>query len=160
MNNDYFNATPLSEVLARLVDDSGLPLKAIAAEIGKPYTTLYRELDGNDEGAKIGVDTALLLIRACYMPGSKLGSWPPKTPPAPLMWLASKCGFSCQPLACEPDQDSVQEELLDDLQAVAAMQAAARQKELPPAMFLEFVRRAQIELEESGERYRREWEGK
>lgn len=160
MNHDYYNAMPLSEVMARLVDDSGLPLKAIAAEIGKPYTTLYRELDGNDEGAKIGVDTALLLIRACYMPGSRLGHWPPKTPPAPLMWLASKCGFVCQPLACEPDHASVQEEMLDDLQAVATMQSEARKRQLPPAKIVELARRAQIEIEETVEQYRREWENR
>lgn len=158
MNHDYFHTQPLSEVLAMLVDESGMPLKAIAAEIGKPYTILYRELDANDDGAKIGVDTAFLLIRACYMEGSRLGSWPPKTPPPPLMWLASKCGFRCGPVVAEPDHGSIQEELLDDLQAVAAMQAEIRKRKMHPAKVLELVRRAQIELEESGEQYRREWE--
>ena len=47
----------MSEAVRRMVDDSGLPVKAIAAETGKGYTTLYRELDSEDDGAKIGVDT-------------------------------------------------------------------------------------------------------
>lgn len=156
MAGEIYNES-LSEVLSRLVDESGLPLKAIAAEIGKPYSTLYRELDGNDEGAKIGVDTAFLLIRACYMPGSRLGSWPPQSPPAPLLWLASKCGFRCAPLNAEPDHASVSEEMLDDFQALSAMQALLRKGTEPPARIVELACQAQAEIEETVEQYRREW---
>ena len=160
MDHDYFNALPLSEVCARLVDESGLPLKAIAAESGKPYTTLYRELDSNDEGAKLGVDTLLLLIRACHMQGSRLGVWPPKTPPAPLLWLASKCGFKCVPIAAEPDHETLVEELLDDHEALVAFQKEARKGKLHPGKLAEFARRAQIEIDETLEQYRRQWEVK
>lgn len=158
MNHDYFSSKPLSEVISDLVHESGLPLKAIAAEIGKPYTTLYRELDANDEGCKLGVDTMLLLIRACHMDGSMLGSWPPKTPPAPLMWLASKCGFKCVPISCEPNHDSVERELLDDHEALAAMQMEIRKGKIPPGRIAALARAAQTEIEETVEQYRREWE--
>lgn len=157
MPGDFYNGIALSEACAKLVDDSGLPLKAIAAETGKPYSTLYRELDANDEGAKIGVDTLLLLIRACHMEGSRHGSWPPKTPPGPLAWLAAKCGFRCVPNAAEPDSGNVNDEMLDDFAALAEMQKAARDGCVHPAIIVELAAKAQVELEETVEQYRREW---
>ena len=42
---NFKGSMSMSEAVRRMVDDSGLPLKAIAAETGKGYTTLYRELD-------------------------------------------------------------------------------------------------------------------
>lgn len=158
MKHDYFHGLSLSEVIARLVDDSGLPLKAIAAETGKPYSTLYRELDGNDDGAKLGVDTLLLLMRACHMEGSRLGSWPPKNPPAPLMWLAGKCGFRCVPVDAEPDHPSVEAEILDDYEALCAMQKCIREWSADPSRIAELARAAQSQIEETAEQYRREWE--
>lgn len=160
MKHDYFSGLALSEVIARLVDDSALPLKAIAAETGKPYSTLYRELDGNDEGAKIGVDTLLLIIRACYSEGSELGTWPPKTPPPPLIWLASKCGFKCVPIEAEPDHPSVEAEILDDHEALCAMQVGIRAGGTHPARIAELARAAQIQIDETVEQYRRDWEAR
>ena len=48
---NFKGSMSMSEAVRRMVDDSGLPLKAIAAETGKGYTTLYRELDSEDDGA-------------------------------------------------------------------------------------------------------------
>ena len=62
---NFKGSMSMSEAVRRMVDDSGLPLKAIAAETGKGYTTLYRELDSEDDGAKIGVDTLPLLGCVC-----------------------------------------------------------------------------------------------
>lgn len=151
MNHDYFNNIPLSEVCARMVDESGRPLKAIAAEIGKGYSTLYRELDANDEGGKLGVDTLLPLMRACL-------EFPPKNPPAPLIWLNSKCGFKAMPLCAEPDHGDVREEMLDDMQCMAAFQKAVREKRLKPSEVVALAREMQIEVEQTLEQYRREWE--
>lgn len=155
MKNDFFNDIPLSEVCARMVDDSGRPLKAIAAEIGKGYSTLYRELDANDEGGKLGVDTLLPLIRACAH-----GQTTFKTPPAPLVWLCSKCGFKAVPLHAEPDSPDVREEALDDVKALATFQAALRDKRMIPSCIALKARVVQAEIDETVEQYRREWEAR
>ena len=150
MTNDFFNAIPLSEVCSRMVDDSGRPLKAVAAEIGKGYSTLYRELDAQDEGAKLGVDTLLPLIRAC-VPS------PFRVPPPPLIWLNSKCGFKAVPLAPEPDHADIRDEALDDTHALAAFQQALRSGNTPPAEVVTLARALQTEIDETVEQYRREW---
>lgn len=155
MNNDFFNDIPLSEVCSRMVDDSGRPLKAIAAEIGKGYSTLYRELDANDEGGKLGVDTLLPLIRACAH-----GRTTFKTPPAPLVWLCSKCGFKAVPLKAEPDSPDVREEALDDVKALSNFQQVLRDPENPPAIIAMAGRTVQAEIDETIEEYRREWEAR
>ncbi len=153
MNHDYFNHIPLSEVCSRMVDDCGRTLKAIAAEIGKGYSTLYRELDAQDEGGKIGVDTLLPLIRACH-------EFPLKTPPAPVIWLNSKCGFRAVPIEAEPDHTDCREEALDDLRALAAFQDAMRDGKSLPALVAQLGRMAQAEIEETIEQYRREYEAR
>ncbi len=151
MNSDFFNTIPLSEVCARMVDDSGRPLKAIAAEIGKGYSTLYRELDSSDEGGKLGVDTLLPLIRSCL-------AMPFKTPPAPVIWLNSKCGFKSVPLHAEPDSPNVLEEVMDDLHAAHEFEEALRDKKNPPSVIASLARAFQAEIDETVEQYRREWE--
>lgn len=153
MKNDFFNAEPLSETISRMVDASERPLKAIAAEIGKGYSTLYRELDANDEGAKIGVDTLLPLIRACSE------TWPPKNIPAPVLWLNSKCGFKALPLTAEPDHPDVREEILDDEASYATFREAVRNRRNTPGQVAELARAVQREIDETVEQYRREWTG-
>lgn len=98
----------LTDAVGRMIEASGTPVKAIAADIGKPYSTLCRELDPADDGAKIGVDTLFPLIRSCS--GSA-----PEIPPGPLQWLASRLGFRCVPVSrhqrngqdAEPSPDAV-----------------------------------------------------
>lgn len=150
MTNDFFNDIPLSEACSRMVDDSGRPLKAIAAEVGKGYSTLYRELDAHDEGGKLGVDTLLPLIRAC-VPA------PFKAPPSPVLWLNSKCGFKAVPLDPEPDHADVRDEALDDIHALDAFQQALRGKNRSPAEVAALARALQTEIDETVEQYRREW---
>ena len=151
MNGDFYNNIALSEVCARMVDDSGRPLKAIAAEIGKAYTTLYRELDQNDEGGKIGVDTLLPLIRACHDAERK-------SPPTPLLWLAGKLGYRCVPENVQPDKNEVREECLDDIKELAAFQELLRSGSTPVAVVARQAETAIREIKETVEQYRREWE--
>ena len=61
MNTQDYNT--LTEVIESMIDEGEKPIKAIAAEIGKPYPTLKRELNPADDGAKLGAD-ALLGIMA------------------------------------------------------------------------------------------------
>lgn len=41
-----------------------MPSKVIASAIGKPYTTLMRETNPYDPGAKLGVETFMAIIQA------------------------------------------------------------------------------------------------
>lgn len=48
-----------------MVEESDKPIKAIAEEVGKNYSTLKRELNEFDEGAKLGVELLVPLMMAC-----------------------------------------------------------------------------------------------
>ncbi|GFM37014.1 hypothetical protein DSM19430T_16980 [Desulfovibrio psychrotolerans] len=82
--------------LARIVHDivlnSPVPAKALAKEIGKPYSTLLREVNPYDTGAKLGVETLLDIMK-------RTGSV------APLEFIAQQFGYMLVPAeqAGEPD---------------------------------------------------------
>ena len=78
MNTQDYNT--LTEVIEAMIDEGEKPIKAIAAEIGKPYPTLKRELNPADDGAKLGADVLLGIMASC-------GSI------APLEWLADRLGY-------------------------------------------------------------------
>lgn len=55
----------MSEVLKsvhRLVLNGNMPARAIAVAVGKPYQTLMREINPDDLGAKLGVETFMAII--------------------------------------------------------------------------------------------------
>lgn len=122
---DSDDSMPISSAVRRMVDDSGKPLRHLAAEVGKGATTFYRELDESDSGAKIGVDTLPLLIRACC--GDS-----PEEPPLPLVVLAHRCGFRLVPCDAEPDKDDVRDECLDDARRLVAFHTLVREGRIPP----------------------------
>lgn len=82
MNTQDYNT--LTEVIEAMIDEGEKPIKAIAAEIGKPYPTLKRELNPADDGAKLGADVLLGIMASC-------GSI------APLEWLADRLGYVVKP---------------------------------------------------------------
>lgn len=45
-----------------LVTQGKMPAKSIAIAIGKPYQTLMREINPDDLGAKLGVETFMAII--------------------------------------------------------------------------------------------------
>lgn len=101
-------------VIQEMVRESGKPAKALALELGKPYSTFMRELRGTDKGAKCGVEMLLPLMRAC---GSLM----------PLRFLASRLG--CRVVALEgpeTDKASIHEELLDSYDAMTRYHRAIR----------------------------------
>ncbi len=53
----------LVKIVHSVVLDSHIPAKALAKEVGKPYSTLLREINPYDAGAKLGVETLLLIMR-------------------------------------------------------------------------------------------------
>lgn len=53
------------DAVNQMIEDCGLPIKAIAEKVGKPYGTLKRELNEYDEGAKLGIELVVPLMDAC-----------------------------------------------------------------------------------------------
>lgn len=53
----------LIKILHNLVLDNPVPAKVLAKEIGKPYSTLLREINPYDTGAKLGVETLLQIMK-------------------------------------------------------------------------------------------------
>ncbi len=70
----------LTKIVHSLVLDSHIPAKALAKEIGKPYSTLLREINPYDTGAKLGVET---LFQIMQQTGNV----------SPLEYMASKLGL-------------------------------------------------------------------
>lgn len=102
--------------IREMVRTSGKPAKALAKEIGKPYSSFMRELSQGDRGAKFGVELLLPLMRAC---DSIL----------PLRFLAAR--LDCRVVSLRevtPDTDSLHEELLDSYAALARYHRAIRDK--------------------------------
>lgn len=100
MNTQDYNT--LTEIIEAMIDEGEKPIKAIAAEIGKPYPTLKRELNPADDGAKLGADVLLGIMTSC---GSV----------APLEWLADRLGYVVKPKEwAEPDRPTWAEERAQD----------------------------------------------
>lgn len=55
--------TKVGKAVHDLVRDGKTPPKDIAAAIGKPYSTLMRELNPQDRLAKLGVDTLMDIMK-------------------------------------------------------------------------------------------------
>lgn len=82
----------LLDAVNRMLEATGEAEKSIAADVGKPLSTLQRELNPHDDGSKLGVDMLFpLMVAACGRT--------PETPPLPLQWLAARLGFRCVPVS-------------------------------------------------------------
>lgn len=55
--------TDLLRAVHAVVLENDMPAKVLADEIGKPYSTLLREVNPNDSGAKLGVETLLKIMQ-------------------------------------------------------------------------------------------------
>lgn len=53
----------LTRIVHTSILESPIPAKVIANKIGKPYSTLLREVNPYDEGAKLGVETLLQILK-------------------------------------------------------------------------------------------------
>ena len=96
----------IQNLVLEMVQNCSRPVKSIASEVGKPYSTLMRELDPEDRGAKLGVEMLLPLMQAC---DSTL----------PLRYLAEEMGYRVASVRdIEPDKPTFHEELLDTYQAL------------------------------------------
>ena len=57
-------AEELSKLIHAMILDSPVPAKVLAKRIGKPYSTLLREVNPYDGGAKLGVETFVQIVKA------------------------------------------------------------------------------------------------
>lgn len=73
--------TNLIDILHNVVLESPIPAKALAEEIGKPYSTLLREVNPYDTGAKLGAETMLEIMKRTHNV-------------APLEYMANQLGYS------------------------------------------------------------------
>ena len=53
--------TKVVKAVHELVTQGKMPAKSVATAIGKPYTTLMRETNPYDPGAKLGVETFMAI---------------------------------------------------------------------------------------------------
>ena len=81
----------LSTLIHNLVLDNPVPAKDLAKAIGKPYSTLLREVNPYDAGAKLGAET---LLQIMMQTGDV----------KPLEFMADKLGYQLVPIA---DKDGV-----------------------------------------------------
>ena len=71
----------VTKIVQEMIMNCGQPLKAVASRIGKPYPTLLRELNPYDNGAKLGVETLLELMKVAK-------------DPTPLQYMAEEMGYT------------------------------------------------------------------
>ncbi len=72
------------KVVQDAVLEGPLPAKVVAQEIGKPYSTLLRELNPFDENAKLGVETLIKIMKVTRSV-------------EPLRFMAEELGFTLVP---------------------------------------------------------------
>ena len=73
-----------ASILHELVLDNPVPAKDLAKSIGKPYSTLLREVNPYDTGAKLGAETPLQIM-------TQTGDL------KPLEFMASSLGYELAP---------------------------------------------------------------
>lgn len=110
-------STTIYEVIREMIEQSRMPIKELAARLGKPYPTLVRELNEEDQGAKLGAELLLPLMQACDSV-------------MPLRFLASRMGHrvvSMQPIT--PARSSLLEEMLTTYPALAEYHQAIMERQ-------------------------------
>ena len=53
----------LARIIHSVILDSPIPAKVLAKQVGKPYSTLLREANPYDSGAKLGIETLVELLK-------------------------------------------------------------------------------------------------
>lgn len=101
---EYQELNTITELVQQMLiySEPKLPLKKVASELGKPYTTLIRELNPEDEYAKLGADLLLPIMRITK-------------DVRPLQWLAEKMEYGIiKNSNIHPDMATWQEEQIQD----------------------------------------------
>jgi hypothetical protein len=116
-------------------EPKGPPAKVVAEELGKPLFTLYRELNPDDDGAKL--DAAHILPIMLVTGDDR-----------PLQFLASHMGKRVSDIDRQPDGRDMHEECLQAYPAVTAYIEIARNPKYPLRLVGEALERAVKELED------------
>ena len=74
------------QLIQDTVSRSPIGAKAVAVKIGKPYSTMMREVNPNDKGAKVGADTLMDIVRATK-------------DISPLVFMAKELGYRLVPVS-------------------------------------------------------------
>jgi len=74
----------VTKVVQDCILDSGIQAKDVAERIGKPYSTLMREINPFDSSAKLGAETLLDIVRVTK-------------DTRPLRFMAAEMGFALEP---------------------------------------------------------------
>lgn len=133
------------EIIEDMIDRSGKNRREIAEDTGKEYSTLRRELNPFDTGAKCGIELLIPLMRST----GRIDI---------LQHLAERMGFRLERIDCQPDKATVPEELLDTYQSIAAYHQAIQNK-APLTEIGRLLEAATSELEQDFIAFRREQAG-
>lgn len=124
------------------VHDGKMALKAVAAAVGKPYATLAREMNPDDDGAKLGADLLLPLMQAT-------GDI------RPLEWLAHRMGYALLKKGeIKPDSPTWEGEHAQDSAIMGEMVEAMIAGE-PAEVIYRIVRKLTKDLSETAVQYER-----
>ncbi|XPV75933.1 MAG: phage regulatory CII family protein [Desulfovibrio sp.] len=85
----------LIRAIQQSILEGSKPAKSISQEIGKPYSTMLREVNPFDTSAKIGVETLMDIMRST---GNV----------APLRIMARELGYSLSPQSNEPQDTNTE----------------------------------------------------
>lgn len=78
------NLGSITKVTQDVVLEGRKPAKEVAQTIGKPYSTLLREINPFDNNAKLGAETLMDILRAT-------------NEVAPLEYIAQSVGYTLKP---------------------------------------------------------------
>lgn len=108
-------------VVNEMVGEDKQTQSLIAVKVGKAHSTLQRELNPFDKGAKLGVETLIPLMLAC---GSA----------KPLEFIAAAMGYAVVPVGAlaNPDGANMAEECLQVLPRVTEFARVAMDKQAAP----------------------------
>ncbi|MCM0754963.1 amino acid-binding protein [Desulfovibrio aminophilus] len=76
----------ITKIVQDMVLEGERPAKQLAADLGKPYSTLLREVNPFDKNAKLGVETLMQIMKLTKNE-------------APLRYMAQELGFTLVPSA-------------------------------------------------------------
>ena len=85
----------LIRAIQQSILEGAKPAKLVSQEIGKPYSTMLREVNPFDTSAKIGVETLMDIMRST-------GNI------APLRIMAKELGYTLTPQASEPADSGIE----------------------------------------------------
>lgn len=139
------NIKTLTEIMSEcfVYDRPVKPLKEVAMLIGKPYGTLTRELNPDDEYAKLSVDTFMMMLQ-------QSGDM------RPLKWIADHFGFTITKKKAEPDKKTWEGEFVQDGTALGAL-GKAMDSGYNPDIVKELANELHEEINETVQKYSENW---